>query len=109
MPVATARKLRKQQTPAERRLWQLLCDKRLAGYKFRRQFPIGNYITDFACFQHRLVVEADGSQHAENPMDAERTAYLESQGWHVLRFWNGEILKNSEGVLLTVLAELQRP
>ncbi len=106
MSNANARKLRKQQTPAEQKLWNLLRNKKLAKYKFRRQFPIGNYIADFACFQHRLIVEADGSQHAESILDKKRTAELEKQGWHVIRFWNDEIMQNSEGVLLSILSEL---
>lgn len=104
----TAQKLRKHQTPAEQRLWNLLRDKKLAGYKFRRQFPIGNYVADFVCFQHRLIIEADGGHHADNAADIVRTADLERQGWQVIRFWNNEILRNSEGVLLTILSELER-
>jgi very-short-patch-repair endonuclease len=107
MSTAIARKLRKQQTPAEEKLWRLLRNKQLAGYKFRRQFPIGNYIADFVCFQHRLIVEADGGQHSNNATDASRTAELEQQGWHVIRFWNNEIMENDEGVLLTILSELK--
>jgi len=99
--------LRRDATDAERRLWSALRDRRLSGYRFRRQFPIGRFIVDFACTKHRLIVEADGSQHADSESDRERTAWLEEQGWRVLRFWNNDILTNTEGVVETVLKELQ--
>jgi very-short-patch-repair endonuclease len=89
---------------AELRLWRLLRDRRLNGIKFRRQVPLGPYIVDFLCVGAKLIVEADGSQHAESPRDKARDAYLESQGWKVLRFWNNEVLQNREGVLETILA-----
>lgn len=76
------------------------------GVKFRRQYPIPPYIADFACFGHKLIIEADGGQHADNINDAVRTAELERQGWKVLRFWNTDILQNSNGVLEMILAEL---
>jgi very-short-patch-repair endonuclease len=109
LSTAVARKLRKQQTPAEQKLWGLLRSSQLAGYKFRRQFPIGNYIVDFACFRHHLVVEADGGQHADNAADDVRTAEIEGQGWRLVRFWNNEIMQNSDGGLLSILSELERP
>jgi very-short-patch-repair endonuclease len=93
-------------TDAERRLWFALRDRRLAGFKFRRQHPIGNFIVDFACTKHHLVVEADGGQHAESESDARRTALIEAMGWRVMRFWNNDILANTEGVILTLLREL---
>jgi very-short-patch-repair endonuclease len=93
-------------TDAERRLWFALRDRRLAGYKFRRQHPIGGFIVDFACTKHHLVVEADGGQHSESESDARRTAKIEAMGWRVLRFWNNDILANNEGVILTLLREL---
>jgi very-short-patch-repair endonuclease len=107
MPKENARRLRRDATDAERRLWSALRDRRLSGYRFRRQFPIGRFIVDFACTKHRLIVEADGSQHADSESDRERTAWLEEQGWRVLRFWNNDILTNTEGVVETVLKELQ--
>src|SRR5580704_1023810 len=107
MPKENARRLRRDATDAERRLWSVLRDRRLSGYRFRRQFPIGRFIVDFACTKHRLIVEADGSQHADSESDRERTAWLEEQGWRVLRFWNNDILTNTEGVVETVLKELQ--
>jgi primosomal protein N' (replication factor Y) len=91
--------LRTNATDAERRLWRVLRNRQLEGCKFRRQHPIGPYVADFACTRHQLVVEADGGQHAGNPDDIRRTEWLESQGWRVLRFWNNEILDNTEGVL----------
>jgi very-short-patch-repair endonuclease len=97
MPNLRARTLRATMTDAERRLWSVLRSRRLQGYKFRRQRPIGPFIADFACIEHRLVVEADGGQHLEGEYDARRTAWLEARGWRVLRFWNNEILANTEG------------
>jgi very-short-patch-repair endonuclease len=104
-----AKRMRSEQTPAEHRLWQILRAKRLAGYKFKRQLPIDDYIVDFACLKQRLVIEADGGQHAEDPRDARRDAYLQAQGFRVLRFWNNDIFNNEEGVLLTILRALQAP
>jgi very-short-patch-repair endonuclease len=100
--------LRQNATDAERRLWGALRDRRLQGFKFRRQHAIGKYIVDFACTRHRLIVEADGGQHDRNPYDETRTAFLEREGWRVLRFWNNDILTNTEGVLLTILEALKR-
>ncbi len=107
MPNENARRLRRDATDAERRLWSALRDRRLSGYRFRRQFPIGRFIVDFASTKHRLIVEADGSQHADSESDRERTAWLEEQGWRVLRFWNNDVLTNTNGVVETVLKELQ--
>jgi very-short-patch-repair endonuclease len=106
MPNRNARQLRTDMTDAERRLWSLLRGRRLQGTKFRRQHPCGNYILDFVCIERRLVIEADGGQHADSDYDRRRTLWLESQGWRVLRFWNNDILANPEGVLLTILAAL---
>ena len=107
MPNQRARQFRRGSTDAERRLWALLRDRRLAGYKFRRQHPIAAFIVDFACTKYRLVVEADGGQHAESIADARRTAVLERQGWRVIRFWNNDILTNAEGVIETILRMLR--
>jgi len=101
--------LRRNTTDAERRLWAALRDRRLQGYKFRRQHPIGPFIVDFACTKHHLVIEADGGQHDESPSDARRTAWLEGQGWRVIRFWNNDILANTEGVVSTILQALSEP
>ncbi|MBV8105694.1 MAG: endonuclease domain-containing protein [Hyphomicrobiales bacterium] len=99
-----ARAMRRAPTDAERRLWRLLRDRRLDGLKFRRQVPVGPYIVDFLCVASRLIVEADGSRHAENGRDKDRDAYLIRDGWLVLRFWNHEVIRNREGVLETILA-----
>ena len=101
-----ARQLRRNSTDAERRLWSALRDRRLEGYRFRRQYPIGSYIVDFACTRYRLIVEADGGQHADSDSDHRRDAWLEGEGWRVLRFWNNDVLANTEGVVQTVLREL---
>ena len=99
-----ARAMRGAPTDSELRLWRLLRDRRLNGFKFRRQVPVGLYIVDFLCVGAKLIVEADGSQHAESPRDKARDAYLANQGWKVLRFWNNEMLQNREGVLETIYA-----
>ena len=101
-----AHTLRTNQTDAEQRLWKLLRAKRLEGWKFRRQFPIGRYIVDFACPAARLIVEADGGQHSESAHDVVRDQWLAGEGWNVIRFWNTDILTNEEGVLSAVLASL---
>ena len=100
--------MRREPTPAEHRLWQILRAKRLAAYKFKRQLPIDHYIVDFACLQRRLIVEADGGQHADSPDDARRDAYLTSQGFRLLRFWNNDIFNNEEGVLTSILNALEQ-
>jgi very-short-patch-repair endonuclease len=102
------RKLRQSSTHAERRMWSALRDRRLLRYKFRRQHPIGLYIIDFACTRHALVIELDGGQHADDPAEIRRTAWLEGQGWRVLRFWNNDVLGNTDGVIEAILRILQR-
>jgi len=99
--------LRRNATDAERRLWAVLRHRPLREYKFRRQHPIGRFIVDFACTRHRLVIEADGGQHDQSAADAQRTAWLESHGWRVIRLWNNDILANTEGVLTTILEALR--
>lgn len=95
-----ARKLRANQTEAEAKLWSRLRANQLEGYKFRRQFPIGRHIADFACQASRLVIELDGGQHAEqSEADALRTSSIEAAGFTVLRFWNNDVMDNIEGVL----------
>jgi very-short-patch-repair endonuclease len=102
-----ARALRCQSTDAEQRLWYRLRDRRLAGHKFRRQFPIGSYVVDFACLERKVVIELDGGQHIEQAAyDQERTRFLTAQGYRVLRFWNDEVLKELEAVLSVIGAEL---
>jgi very-short-patch-repair endonuclease len=97
-----ARKLRRDNTPAEKKLWSALRDRRFAAYKFRRQVPVGSYVADFICFEARLIVEVDGSQHAESPKDVARDAWLVSQNFLVKRFWNDEVLNDLEAVLDTI-------
>ena len=104
--LANAKRMRRNPTEAERALWRVLRAKRLEGWKFRRQVRIDRYIVDFICFENRLVVEADGSQHSENAYDQARDAYLYAQGFRVLRFWNNDVLANPEGVLTAILVEL---
>jgi very-short-patch-repair endonuclease len=106
--VDRARRLRRHQTDVERILWLRLRNRRLGGFKFRRQFPIDRYIVDFVCADARVVVELDGGQHAISPTDAERTRVLEAFGYLVLRFWNNEVLENLDGVLETILATLKK-
>ena len=105
---ARARHLRKESTDSENALWRLLRNRELAGYKFRRQCPIGQYIVDFVCFEKKLVVEVDGGQHLERSQyDNERTSWLESKGFQVLRFWNSQILEEADSVLEAILVALQ--
>jgi very-short-patch-repair endonuclease len=104
-----ARVMRKAATPAETALWYLLRDRRFTGHKFRRQVPIGHYIADFLCFTDRLIIEVDGSQHAENDGDEARTRWLEAQGFRVLRFWNREILTQREMVAERLFLALGNP
>jgi len=95
-----ARMLRRHSTDAEHLLWYHLRAHRMAGYKFKRQAIIGSYIVDFVCFEARLVIEADGGQHAEQVVDDKRwTALLETKGFRVIRFWNDEILFETQDVL----------
>jgi very-short-patch-repair endonuclease len=98
--------MRANPTEAERRMWDLLRAKRLAGFKFRRQQVIAPYIVDFACLQQRLIIEADGSQHADNKDDARRDAFLRAQGFRVLRFWNNQVLGESDAVGVAIFSAL---
>ncbi len=101
--------MRCEPTDAERRLWSMLRAKRLGGHKFKRQQPIDSYIADFACLEQRLIVEADGGQHSDSAYDERRDAYLRSQGFRVLRFWNDEVSANAEGVSARILEALEEP
>jgi len=107
MGLAQAKTLRKQMTDAERRLWYLLRVHRFASYKFKRQAPIGPYIADFVCFDRRLILEVDGEQHADNDADARRDEWFSREGFEVLRFWNNDVLRNTNGVLEVILSALQ--
>jgi very-short-patch-repair endonuclease len=103
MSVERARQLRRSPSDAERRLWQQLRRKQVAGARFRRQVAVGRFYADFLCPAYRLVVEVDGGQHAgRERYDAERTRWLEANGYTVLRFWNNDVLGNVEGVVDTI-------
>jgi very-short-patch-repair endonuclease len=104
-----ARQLRKKMTRPEWVLWYYVRARRFEGWKFRRQVPIGRYVVDFLCEGARLIVELDGGQHdLRRRSDAERTAWLESKGYRVLRYWNNDVMENIQGVLETLLDALKR-
>ncbi len=101
--------MRSNPTEAEKRLWSMLRDKRMPVFKFKRQTVIAPFIVDFVCLERRLVVEADGSQHADSAYDIRRDAFLRDQGFDVLRFWNNDILGNASGVFDAIFAALTTP
>ncbi|NBB24746.1 DUF559 domain-containing protein [Porphyrobacter sp. SLTP] len=101
-----ARSLRNTPTDAEQRLWLHLRASRFEGAKFTRQFPIGDFIADFACRSLRLAIELDGGQHADSTTDANRTRIIEAHGYRVIRFWNNEVLENIDGVLTVIAKEI---
>ena len=107
--LAKAQRLRRELTDAERKLWNVLRNRQLDGAKFRRQQPIVPFIADFVCQERRLIIEADGGQHAESTSDAKRSAFLESKGYRVLRFWNNDILMNLDGVAQVIATALSTP
>ncbi|PZN97339.1 MAG: hypothetical protein DCF31_00830 [Alphaproteobacteria bacterium] len=99
--------MRQTMPEAEARLWRQLRDRRLLGHKFRRQHSIGPYIADFACVAARLVIELDGSQHADaEEADARRTAFMVAKSWTVIRFWNARVLTDMDNVLREIIAHL---
>ena len=103
-----ARRLRRKATHAEKILWILLRDRDLAGYKFRRQHPIGPYFADFACLRLRVVIECDGVTHLERSVqDALRDAFMVDLGWRVLRFSDDRLIGNPDRVLAEIAAALQ--
>ena len=103
-----ARELRRVSTDAERKLWQTLRDRRLAGVKFRRQVPVGPYVADFVCWDAKLIVELDGGQHADrSTQDERRTRYLESRGFRVIRFWNADLKENADAVVAMIARALR--
>ncbi|MBO9590364.1 endonuclease domain-containing protein [Devosia sp.] len=101
------RQLRRNATDAENRLWYVLRNRSLGGWKFVRQFPVGPYIADFACREAALIVELDGGQHADNANDFIRTKYLNAQGYGVLRFWNGDVLQNRDAVMWAIQSTIE--
>ncbi len=104
-----SRRLRQASTDAEKALWQRVRGRQLGGYKFRRQVPIAWFIADFLCEEKKLVVELDGGHHQEQAdIDERRTKQIERHGYRLVRLWNNDVLKNIEGVLETLLAELER-
>ncbi|MCK0196806.1 DUF559 domain-containing protein [Ancylobacter sp. 6x-1] len=104
--IARARRLHRDQTEVERLLWSRLRDRRLAGWKFRRQVPVGPYVVDFLCADAKLVIELDGGHHTPEA-DAERTRMIEADGYLVIRFWNNDVLENLDGVLRRILESLR--
>ncbi|MBC3807183.1 endonuclease domain-containing protein [Undibacterium seohonense] len=106
---AYAREMRKKMPTAEQLLWYVLRNRRVAGAKFRRQHPVGRYILDFYCVEKKLAVELDGGQHSEQQnYDQQRDAYLKKQGIEVLRFWNNQMLLETEAVLEVIYSILTK-
>jgi very-short-patch-repair endonuclease len=92
-------------TEAEKKIWYRVRDKRLR-VKFRRQQPIGNYVADFVCFEKKLVIEIDGGEHFERNRDKIRDKWFQEQGYKVLRFWNNDVLRNTDGVIQVIIKEI---
>jgi very-short-patch-repair endonuclease len=94
-------------TVAERKLWRGLRMRQIHNFKFRRQFSLGNYIVDFVCLEARLIIEVDGGQHADDEYgDAKRDAWLESQGFRVMRYWNNQVLNELDAVMADIARAL---
>ena len=111
LPAHLARELRRRQTKAEKLLWFKLRNRQLDGTKFRRQQRLGNYIVDFVSFEEKLIIEIDGGQHNERQTKEEdvlRTLWLKNEGYHVLRFWNNDVMQNIDGVLKDIKELLKR-
>ncbi len=105
--IANARRLRRDMTDAERKLWSIVRNRQLEGYKFRRQVPIDRYIADFVCMEARIVIELDGGGHMDRQAyDTERTEVIERCGYLVLRFTNRAVLGEPDGVVLAILESL---
>jgi very-short-patch-repair endonuclease len=106
--LARARRLRRDMTEAEKKLWYRIRGDQLEGHQFRKQVPLDPYILDFACLRKRLALEVDGSQHAEiSAAERERNRFLHAEGFVVVRYWNTEVLQNIDGVLLDLLTKLR--
>lgn len=104
-----AREMCKNMPDAEQLLWYLLRNRRIAGIKFRRQHPVDRYILDFYCVEKKLAIELDGGQHSEQiDYDQKRDAYLNQQGIHVLRFWNNQMLAETEAVLEVIYSTITK-
>ena len=107
---ATSRRLRRNLTDAEQLLWRHLRMRQLAGHRFRKQHPVGEFVVDFVCMERRLAIEINGGQHADSTAhDALRTKSLAAEGYHVLRFWNNDVLQNIEGVKAEIWRALSTP
>lgn len=107
---ATARKLRKNSTKTENLLWRRLRNRQLAGFKFRRQQPVGSYIVDFINFEKKIVIEIDGGQHAKfKNKDKKRNEWLYKEGFEVMRFWNNEVFENLDSILEVIRDKLITP
>ena len=105
-----ARRLRSDQTEAERKLWARLRARQLCGVKFRRQHPIGLFVADFCCVERGLVIELDGGQHAEQvDADRRRSAFLAGRGYRVLRFWDNDVMEDTDAVLERIVAVVSDP
>jgi very-short-patch-repair endonuclease len=103
-----ARTLRRRSTDTEKLLWSRLRGRRFEGIKFKRQVPIANYVVDFVALDLKLIIEVDGGQHdARAGNDAKRARVLQEWGYHVIRFWNNDVLGNIDGVLEAILQELK--
>ena len=102
-----ARQLRNEPTETERHLWRFLRLQQLGGFRFRRQVPIGRYIADFACIEAKLVLELDGSQHQGNSHDVQRDREITQMGFRILRFWNNQVLQETQAVLEEILRALE--
>ena len=106
--LARAKRLRRDMTEAEKKLWYRIRLGQLEGHQFRKQVPLDPYILDFACLRKRLALEVDGSQHAEiSKWEDERIRFLRSEGYTVVRYWNSEVMRNIDGVLLDLLERLK--
>jgi very-short-patch-repair endonuclease len=108
MAVPRAKRLRVNMTDAERKLWWALRSRSI-GPKFRRQVPLGPYVVDFVCFESKLVVEVDGSQHMGSATDIVRDRYFSDRGYRILRFWNNDVLRDLEGVLTLIREQHPSP
>jgi very-short-patch-repair endonuclease len=101
-----AKKMRHEPTDAEAAMWRLLRDRRFALHKFRRQVPFQSFILDFVCFEKRIIIEIDGSQHASSERDTARDAILTAEGFRIARYWNNDVLQRPSAVLEDILAKL---
>jgi very-short-patch-repair endonuclease len=100
--------MRREPTDAEAKMWRLLRDRRLVGFKFRRQVPLENDIIDFVCLEKRLVIEIDSSQHAASSIDQVRDQFLIAQGFDIARYWNNDVLQQPTAVLEDIFTRLTR-